>query len=160
MTIFLHFFREWGPRHGSVRDYFSTNQQNRLIGGRFQITDNPICNGCTYDFAGFGAGDQGSITGAGQETQFDEDDRNIRENRTPQRAALTAPDIGVVIGFNTPVPQEIACHTLTHAFVDPRPAGREALRDELRRFLELFRELGWERPRSFIFPNRFARLPT
>lgn len=55
--------------------------------------------------------------------------------------------------LNCRVPQEIGCHTLTHAFVDPQPAGREAFREELQRFLELFQELGWERPRSFIFPK-------
>ncbi len=51
------------------------------------------------------------------------------------------------------VPQEIGCHTLTHVFVDPRPEGRNAFREELRLFLELFQELGLERPQSFIFPK-------
>jgi hypothetical protein len=52
-----------------------------------------------------------------------------------------------------PVPQEIGCHTLTHQFVDPGPAGREAFREELRRFRQLFHDLYLEQPTSFIFPK-------
>jgi glycosyltransferase involved in cell wall biosynthesis/peptidoglycan/xylan/chitin deacetylase (PgdA/CDA1 family) len=52
-----------------------------------------------------------------------------------------------------PVPQEIGCHTLTHQFVDPGPEGREALREDLRRFRQLFDELYLEQPTTFIFPK-------
>ena len=51
------------------------------------------------------------------------------------------------------VPQEIACHTLTHRFVDASSAGREAFRRELRLFRELFDELYLEQPTTFIFPK-------
>lgn len=50
-------------------------------------------------------------------------------------------------------PQELGCHTLTHTFVDAGPAGRESLRCELERSLELFRQWGLPRPRSFIYPK-------
>lgn len=52
-----------------------------------------------------------------------------------------------------PAHQELACHTLTHQFVDATPAGRESFREELQRFRELFDELYLEQPKSFIFPK-------
>jgi len=51
------------------------------------------------------------------------------------------------------VPQEIACHTLTHHFVDASDAGRDSFRCDLRRFRELFDELYLEQPTTFIFPK-------
>jgi glycosyltransferase involved in cell wall biosynthesis len=51
------------------------------------------------------------------------------------------------------VEQEIACHTLTHQFVDPTPAGRETFREELRRFRQLFEERFLVQPQTFIFPK-------
>ncbi|QEG38675.1 polysaccharide deacetylase family protein [Roseimaritima ulvae] len=50
-------------------------------------------------------------------------------------------------------PQEIGCHTLTHLYVDPSPAGREPFRQELQRFRELFDQLGWQQPTTFIYPK-------
>ena len=50
-------------------------------------------------------------------------------------------------------PQEIGCHTLTHYYVDPGPAGREVFRRELELFLTLCDEHGLERPRTFIYPK-------
>jgi glycosyltransferase involved in cell wall biosynthesis/peptidoglycan/xylan/chitin deacetylase (PgdA/CDA1 family) len=52
-----------------------------------------------------------------------------------------------------PAGQELACHTLTHQFVDATPAGRESFRGELQRFRELCDELSLEQPKSFIFPK-------
>lgn len=52
-----------------------------------------------------------------------------------------------------PAGQELACHTLTHQFVDATPAGRESFRVELQRFRELCDELHLEQPKSFIFPK-------
>ena len=52
-----------------------------------------------------------------------------------------------------PVRQEIACHTLTHQFVDASVEGRETFRQELRRFRQLFDERYLEQPTSFIFPK-------
>jgi peptidoglycan/xylan/chitin deacetylase (PgdA/CDA1 family) len=52
-----------------------------------------------------------------------------------------------------PVQQEIACHTLTHQFVDASTEGREVFRQELRRFRQLFEERYLEQPTSFIFPK-------
>ena len=49
--------------------------------------------------------------------------------------------------------QEIGCHTLTHLYVDPTPAGREAFREELRRFRQLFDQLLLEQPITFIYPK-------
>lgn len=53
------------------------------------------------------------------------------------------------------VEQELACHTLTHAFVDPTAAGRTRLDLELRGFQELWDELGLGRCQSFIFPKAY-----
>ena len=52
-----------------------------------------------------------------------------------------------------PSDQEIACHTLTHRFVDPTPAGRERFRQDLQRFRQLFDERYLEQPTSFIYPK-------
>lgn len=49
--------------------------------------------------------------------------------------------------------QEIGCHTLTHLYVDPSPAGREPFRHELQRFRQLFDLLGLEQPTTFIYPK-------
>ena len=51
------------------------------------------------------------------------------------------------------VPQEIGCHTLTHAFVDRSAAGRKRLETELRLFAALWQDLGLPAARSFIFPK-------
>lgn len=51
------------------------------------------------------------------------------------------------------VRQELGCHTLTHAVVDPGPRGRSRLRQEIALFVELFDQLGLERPVSFIYPR-------
>jgi hypothetical protein len=52
-----------------------------------------------------------------------------------------------------PAGQEIACHTLTHRFVDPTAEGRELFREELQRYRRLFDERYLEQPTSFIFPK-------
>jgi glycosyltransferase involved in cell wall biosynthesis/peptidoglycan/xylan/chitin deacetylase (PgdA/CDA1 family) len=52
-----------------------------------------------------------------------------------------------------PADQELACHTLTHRFVDPTPAGREAFRVDLQRFRQLFAERYLTQPVSFIYPK-------
>ena len=49
--------------------------------------------------------------------------------------------------------QELACHTLTHRFIDPSGRGRQALRDELRRFRELCAARQLAQPTTFIFPK-------
>jgi glycosyltransferase involved in cell wall biosynthesis len=49
--------------------------------------------------------------------------------------------------------QEIACHTLTHRFIDPSAQGRQTLRDELRRFRELCEQRQLKQPTTFIFPK-------
>ena len=51
------------------------------------------------------------------------------------------------------VPQELGCHTLTHIYVRPGAEGRQELRLELIRFLQLFERLNLPRPRTFIFPR-------
>jgi len=52
-----------------------------------------------------------------------------------------------------PVNQEIGCHTLTHRFIKPGAAGRDAFREELQRFRVLCDELYLDQPTSFIYPK-------
>lgn len=57
--------------------------------------------------------------------------------------------------LNCSVPQELGCHTLTHIYVNQKPAGRQELADELDLFLELFEDLKLPRPRSFVYPKAY-----
>jgi len=52
-----------------------------------------------------------------------------------------------------PVAQEIACHTLTHRFIEPGSDGRRVFREELQRFRTLCDELYLEQPTTFIYPK-------
>ncbi len=52
-----------------------------------------------------------------------------------------------------PVAQEIACHTMTHRFIEPGSEGRRVFREELQRFRTLCDELYLEQPRTFIYPK-------
>lgn len=57
--------------------------------------------------------------------------------------------------LNCSVRQEIGCHTLTHIYVNSKQAGRHELSDELDLFIELFKEAGLQRPRSFVYPKAY-----
>ncbi|APZ95936.1 polysaccharide deacetylase family protein [Fuerstiella marisgermanici] len=57
--------------------------------------------------------------------------------------------------LDCPVPQELACHTLTHLYVNTKPEGRQEFADELDLFIELFDELKLPRPRSFVYPKAY-----
>lgn len=53
------------------------------------------------------------------------------------------------------VPQELACHTLSHSFADPGPSGRMPLDHELRGFQRVWDDLGLKPCRTFIFPKAY-----
>ncbi len=65
-----------------------------------------------------------------------------------------AEDILAKIRAATPK-QEIGCHTLTHMFVNESEASRRQFDWELGEFVTLFKKLGLDPPRSFIFPKHY-----
>ena len=53
------------------------------------------------------------------------------------------------------VPQEIGCHTLTHMYVNESDESRQQLDWEVKEFVNLFEQLGFPKPVSFIFPKHY-----
>ena len=151
-TVSLDFELAWGTRGrrkaGFLEPYYD---------GTRQAIDGLLCLCERYEVQATWAVVGALLLGTAQEDEKHPWLGNAEFDDVPPGNAVTHPrwyaeDVLEKIR-SCAVEQEIACHTLTHRFVDAGPAGKAAFACELDQSIALFDQLCLPRPVTFIYPK-------